>query len=244
MARPGGVQPQDTGRTLQDPTEAMTHIVLGRNSEPLIHTKGQAAYLQIRSRILGGELRPGSIFNQEMIAAELGLSTTPVREALQRLQAEGLVLLRAHRDVSVVPLTKREITELNAVRLQLDPYAGRLAAQHASERDLELAAASVPSPGIQDPHLRVGENRRFHRAIYVASGNQLLTETLDALWDRSDRYRLILHPEEDPGSESGADHAAIGAALRRREGRLVAQLLAEHINAAQQLLIHRLADEG
>jgi len=220
----------------------MTDEGLARSKEPLVHTKNQAAYFEIRSRILRGELQPGAVFNQEWIAGELGLSTTPVREALQRLQADGLVRLRAHRDVSVVPLTKREITELNAVRLQLDPYAGQLAARQASEYELELITSSVPSPGIHEAQVRVAENRRFHRAVYVASGNQLLTEMLDALWDRSDRYRLILLPEEDPGSESGADHAAIGAALSRRDIGLVARLLAEHINAAQQILISRLSE--
>jgi DNA-binding GntR family transcriptional regulator len=99
---------------------------------------------------------------------------------------------------------------------------------------------SVPASGITDSYDRVAANRRFHRAIYVASGNQLLTEILDALWDRSDRYRLILSPDEDPGRSSGADHAAIAAALKKRDGRRVSHLLREHIKSAQELLTKHL----
>jgi DNA-binding GntR family transcriptional regulator len=208
---------------------------------PLVHTKGQAAYLEIRSRILRGDLEPGTVFSQEALAADLGLSTTPLREALQRLESDGLVFLRAHRDVTVTPLTRRELSELNAVRIQLDPYAGRLAAQNATYAELEAISAAVPRKNLA-ADVRVAENRRFHRSIYLAANNQLLAEILDLLWDRSDRYRFILRPDEDPGSEEGAGHQAIADALAQRNGNRAAELLSEHINAAQHLLFDRLTD--
>jgi DNA-binding GntR family transcriptional regulator len=209
---------------------------------PLVHTKSEAAYLAIRSRILRGELAPGSVFSQEGLAAELGLSTTPLREALRKLEADGLVFVRAHRDVTVSPLTRRGFSELSAVRIQLDPYAGSLAAENATPAELKAIASVVPRKRLASPETRVAENRRFHRSIYVAARNQLLTDILDLLWDRSDRYRFILRPDEEPGSDSGAGHQAISEALLRRDGRRVADLLRDHIDAAHHVLYQRLPD--
>src|SRR5258708_37249077 len=100
----------------------------------LTYTKGQAVYNELRSRILSGDIIPGSVLNQETLAGQLGVSTTPLREALQRLEAERLVSLRAHREVTVAPLSVQELSEIFDVRLQLDPYARALATAHSTDQ--------------------------------------------------------------------------------------------------------------
>ena len=89
-------------------------------AQPLTVTKAEAAYLETRSRILRGVLAPGVPVNQEALAASLGVSITPLREALRRLEMEGLVRLDAHRMVTTTPLTSRELDELYAIRTELE----------------------------------------------------------------------------------------------------------------------------
>lgn len=204
---------------------------------PLTETKATAAYREIRLQILNGTLEPGSTMNQEALAASFGLSTTPIREALRLLEAEGLVTLKAHRDVVIASLTRRELTEVLALRLELDPYAARLAAEHASdverETALELATAAVPA----DPGAQLAANRLFHRTIYAASGNQLLTQMLDSLWDRTDRYRLVVVREQRYELVEH-EHLNIAEAFRNRQSRELAVLVRHHVDTARELLLH------
>src|SRR6266516_989273 len=86
-------------------------------------TKAEAVYDVIRRRILSGALEPSAPLNQEALAPEFGVSVTPVREAVRRLEAEGLVRFQAHKSVVVAPLSLDELTEIYDIRLTLDPYA-------------------------------------------------------------------------------------------------------------------------
>jgi DNA-binding GntR family transcriptional regulator len=154
--------------------------------------KSDFAYDVVRRRILSNDYPPGSSFNQANLAAELGISTTPLREALRKLQSEGLVDLGAHRDALVTQLSVEEARDLLEMRLALDPLAAGLAAQRRTRDDIaQIRAASdiraLPGhPSVE----QLVRHRRFHQAIYRSSHNDVLITTLDALWDKSDRYRL------------------------------------------------------
>src|SRR4051812_28581769 len=163
-------------------------------SEPLelYATKSDFAYRRVRELILSGQLEPGAVINQATLAREIGMSTTPLREALRRLKQEGLVELDAHRDARVTPLDAAEARDLLELRLQLDLLAASLAAQRRTDDELAAIADRLdrleglpraPTPAQLDSH------RRFHAAIHVASHNALLIGVLDGLWDKTDRYR-------------------------------------------------------
>jgi DNA-binding GntR family transcriptional regulator len=205
-------------------------------------TKSEAAYRAIRERIFDGRLQPGAVLNQEALAASLGLSTTPLREALRRLESEGLVELKAHRDMLIAPLTLRELHELYALRLQLDPYAGALAAEKASTETLSEVVGLADAPVSGTAADRLAANRVFHRAIYAASGNLLLVQLLDSLWDRTDRYRLLLVQEEAHVFAVAREHQAIARALMRRNAERVRQLLSRHVAAAERLIVQIASD--
>nr|WP_274636928.1 GntR family transcriptional regulator [Microbacterium bovistercoris] len=173
--------------------------------------KSDLAYAVVRERILSGEYPPGSGFNQATLAVELGISTTPLREALRKLQSEGLVDLGAHRDATVTRLSVEEARDLLEMRLALDPLAAGLAAERRTRDDIaQIRAASeihaLPGHPTLDQLVR---HRRFHQAIYRASHNDVLITTLDALWDKSDRYRLaaLRHDRaDDELHEKDAEH--------------------------------------
>jgi DNA-binding GntR family transcriptional regulator len=161
---------------------------------PSTATKSEFAYQVLREKILSGELEPGQVLNQATIAPTLGVSTTPLREALRRLSSEGLVELGTHRDSRVAPLTAEEARDLLEMRRSLDPLAAALAAERRTKEDIRAirAAAEGLEPLLSDAGvIDLVAHRRFHAAVYRASHNDLLISTLDGLWDKADRYRRL-----------------------------------------------------
>ena len=114
-------------------------------------TKAEAVYLEIRARILTGALSPGLQINQEALAASLGVSITPLREALRRLEMEGLARLEAHRTVVIAPLIGRELDELYVIRMELDALAAGLAAAKASDTQVLLIGTLARRKAVKDP---------------------------------------------------------------------------------------------
>ncbi len=161
---------------------------------PPFASKSDYAYDEIKQRILSEELPPGGVVSQERIASEIGVSTTPVREALKRLATEGLVRLDTHRDARVSELTSREATSLYEVRLTVDPFAASLAAQRRTDEDAALIEERLaelhPMSGKAEFTALIA-HREFHRAVYRASHNEPLVTMLEGLWDKADRYRQV-----------------------------------------------------
>ena len=161
-------------------------------SEPagLYVTKSDYAYTRIREGILLGEFEAGTVLNQALLAKTIGVSTTPLREALRRLKSEGLVELDAHRDARISALTAEEARDLLEIRRSLDPLAAALAAERRTKDDIRVMreCALGLEPLLSNPTvIDLVAHRRFHVAIYVASHNDLLITTLDGLWDKAYR---------------------------------------------------------
>lgn len=201
-----------------------------------VATKAEAAYEELRSRILNGRFEPGSTLNQEVLASSLGLSITPLREAIRRLDAEGLVTAKAHRTVTISPLTHKEVDEVYVVRLQLDPFAAALAAHTASADDLQRISQLAQVPSSHDPRAALAANRAFHRAVYNATHNTVLVKILDQLWNMSDRYRLILLSDYPAEEAAAQEHRIIAEALAARDADQVERLVKAHIATAMTLI--------
>jgi len=208
-------------------------------------TKADAAYFELRRGILTGSLLPGHLLEQETLAAQLELSTTPVREALRHLEAEGLVESIAFRKVRVSRLSKRELRELYEIRLSLDPLAASLAATNASTDEIEQSRKALVF-GEHDPLKRLEVNRAFHHSIYSASNSTSLTAMLDSLWDRTDRYRYVLARRGVDLSISvvhaDQSHQAMWDALANREPETLAKLMHDHITESVDRMEQLTAD--
>jgi DNA-binding GntR family transcriptional regulator len=189
--------------------------------------------MRIRRRILDGRLAPGSSIDQEEIAAELGLSTTPVREALRRLESERLVVGRAHRDTIVAPLPMEVVENVYQVRQAMDPLAASLAATNASDQQRAdmLAVLESGEPGIDDAAARVHYNRSVHRCIYSACGNEILVELLDSMWDVTDRYQRIAMLKTGKAiiDIDSSEHVRIIEAVVNRRSSDAANLMQSHV---------------
>jgi DNA-binding GntR family transcriptional regulator len=210
-------------------------------AEPIAYkSKAHATYVELRRLIMSGELAAAAVINQEQLAADLGVSTTPLREALRMLESEGLVRSRSHRDIVIAPLDPREVVELFEVRRHLDALAARLAALNhddAAREALESAAAKIHEH-TQDP---VDANRIFHRAIYLASKNDVLIDVLEALWDRSDRYRRFTRGIADR-PDTVAEHDALARAVLNRDPDEAERLMLAHLEAAQEVISQAVAE--
>src|SRR5271170_359132 len=109
------------------------------------HSKSGWAYQTVRGMILSGDLPAGSSIDQQALAARLGISTTPLREALRRLEAEEYVLARDHKEMRVAPPISFEVVEnLYAVRLLLDPYAAKLACELMPDAQVRSIRSLLP----------------------------------------------------------------------------------------------------
>lgn len=207
------------------------------NREPIVYrSKAHVAYLELRKRIVTGDLKAGTTLNQEQLAAELGVSTTPLREALRKLETEGFVRGRSHKDVYVAPLEPDEVTELYEVRGHLDALAARLAAENLddeSRKQIEVAAEDLgKATEDEDP---VAVNRRFHRAIYTASKNEILVEVLEGLWDRSDRYRRFTRSIADR-KDVIAEHNELAQTVISGDGSASEAKMLKHLESARAVI--------
>jgi DNA-binding GntR family transcriptional regulator len=196
---------------------------------PLVTTKADAAYVEIHRRIVEGELLPGTVLDQGALARELNVSTTPVREALRRLEMERLVEMNAHRDARVVQSSPLHFRYLYEVRLELDPLAAGLAAERATKTEIDAMARMASATG-RTALKQAAANRRFHRAVYSACHNPVLVEELDSLWDRTDSYRLALLSAY-PGEAvlANHEHTAIAQAIRDHNAAEVRALTRTHL---------------
>jgi DNA-binding GntR family transcriptional regulator len=209
----------------------------GATYEPVrFATKAEAVYSELRRRILSGILAPGSRLNQDALAPELGVSVTPVREAVRRLEADGLLEFEAHKTVVVAPLSRVELGAIYDVRLQLDPHAAALATAAAGEDVLTEIERLAHTPMQGDALEQVAFNRTFHRAIYAQCGNPILIDILDGLWERTDRYRIVLLRRDLDALAATREHVAIAEAMRARDARGVAKLIRGHIGTARSVI--------
>jgi DNA-binding GntR family transcriptional regulator len=207
-------------------------------SAPGFTTKSDLAYTRVRGLILSGELAPGAVLPQAALAQTIGISTTPLREALRRLKQEGLVELDAHRDARVRPLDADEARDLLELRGSLEPLAASLAAQRRTDEDLEDVRAALD--GLEGLSSRpsateLESHHRFHAAIHRASHNALLVETLDGLWVKTDRYRrhgLEAGRSDEERDIRAAEHRQLFEAIRDGDADAAAELMRRHVETS------------
>jgi DNA-binding GntR family transcriptional regulator len=141
-------------------------------------------YEAIRERITSGSLPRGDRIHQEDLAEELGVSRTPVREALRRLAAEGLVEMRTNRGARVADVGRREMHAAYQARLVIEPGAARLAAKELLPGPLQQMrdALTAQRRAVPDVGKSFDANREFHLALVQASGNEYLMQFVQRLW--------------------------------------------------------------
>lgn len=201
----------------------------------MYRTKAEAAYAELRRRILDGTLAPSTLINQEHLAVEFGVSTTPLREALRRLESEGLVSTDAHREVVVTSLDSTHLAFVYEVRADLDAFAARLAAQRHSSDDAASIKTALDRVIGAPPEEALLANRAFHEAIYRSSHNPILIDVLENLWNQSDRHRRLIDIHARDTAVVG-EHRDLADAVLERDQRRAASLMRAHVERTRDFI--------
>jgi DNA-binding GntR family transcriptional regulator len=195
------------------------------------------AYQELRDAILSGQLGSASRLNQDELARRLGVSRAPVRDALNRLEAEGLVkTLSRTGGVVVAEASEQEMVSIYELRAILDTASTRLACERMSDEDLARLQAIVDETErvtqANDSQAIVQVHAQFHYLIYAACGNPELTRVAQNLWDRSYRYRVLALGNAENARRGLAQHRAILAALQARDLQRAVAAAEEHDQAS------------
>jgi len=191
------------------------------------------AYNLILEAIDNGLFKPGDRLVESDLAERFGVSRTPIREALQRLETQSL-LARDGRSLIVSTLDHNQMTELYAVRTELEGLAARLAARHATIEEVRVLGDLVVSDRdlLGDPSALSWANRRFHKLIHLASHNRYLVQQLD-LVHRSMALMATTSLAVEGRSETALDeHQAIVDAIAQRNEERAFAMLRDHISRA------------
>ncbi len=194
----------------------------------------------LREAITSGRLPAGARIKQEQIAAELGVSRTPVREALHLLEQEGLVRLVPRRGALVQGFTAADVRELYELRELLEPAAAALATARATDADRK----AVQSLAALTERRRGGfeANRDFHRALCAPCGNGLVLRTLDSVWTHRAANGLFAYQARPAGAveRMAAEHADIARAYADEDAARVRTLVHDHVRGAGEDALERL----
>lgn len=188
---------------------------------------------KLRAFVVEWDLKPGQKIPEKSLCERLGISRTPLREALKVLAADGLITLIPNRGAIVREISRADIEELFPVMGALEALAGELACEHITDQELAT---------IQETHERMLEyfeadrlveysqcNRRIHELILAAARNDTLTSHYESLSSRLRRARYMANVSGGRWPESVAEHSSMIIALQRREGPALGQIMKSHL---------------
>ncbi len=203
--------------------------------------QGNGAYRRLLEEISRGELPPGARLRETELAERLGISRTPVREAIRQLEADGLVDHIPRQGATIRVLDYSEVMELYEMRAVLEGTAARLAARAASDLELdELGVLNAELAAAPDARSAYELNRQFHMTLLDAAKNRYLVKSVNAL----QKTLLIIGPstlaESDRASQAVREHAELLEALKARDGTRAETCMRDHIEAAHRVRLKAL----
>lgn len=197
-------------------------------------TQGQKdAFYLVLDAIDHGEFRPGDRLVESELAERFGVSRTPIREALQRLETQG-VLSRDGRSLVVSSLDHNQLGELYVVRAELEGLAARLAAQHAAPEEIRVLWEMIRKDRdlVGRPDLLSRANKRFHRQIHMASHNRYLIQQLEMVHRSMALLATTSLAVEGRGAKALEEHEAVVRAIEARDGAAADAAIRQHISRA------------
>lgn len=215
-----------------------------RQRKPL----GQMVYENLRQAIVRGGIAPGTRLVENQIAEAQGISRTPVREAIHKLERERFIERLTHGGFRVLGLSRQDIVETFGIRSVLEGYAARLAALNCQAGDLDPLEAKIDESDrlLEKKQLKsLPElNTQFHDLLYTLSHSPRLIAMIYALQDHIYRYRQIILKDEQQARTSNEDHRLMLQHIRRRDAERVEQLVREHILRGQEMVLRAIDCDG
>ena len=213
--------------------EQKNRINLEATMEYQEQSLGSQIFNRIRDDILSGNYTPGEELKEATLGKQLGVSRTPVREALRQLDLEGLVEIAPNRGAKVIGISRKDVEDIYHMRARLEGLAARKAAEQIKEEELaELEEVIL----LSEFHVKKPESKqmvrldgRFHEIMYRASGSRMLEHVLTDFLHYVKMARSHSVKTEHRAQESVKEHKRILEAIRQRDGDLAEQLANEHI---------------
>lgn len=217
-------------------------------SSPAHRTLADYTYNELRSAILEGRLQPGARLDQAKICVDFGVSRTPLREVLQRLESEGLVTIRSHRGAVVAKLELREIQEIYEARAVLEAYAAGQSTKNwtsAGEAELKRLVRRMASatPG-SNPEAVARTHFEFHLALYRGCANTQMVRLIEDLMRKCDWYRRASLSQPHVAAMSLDRHREIFEAYRARDADLVISLVRRNLATSEDRLPKAVGDSA
>ena len=203
-------------------------------SEIPILSSGETAYASLIQTLRSGEFSPGDRLREEDVAQRLNLSRTPVREALRRLEINGIVEHRPRIGAVIRKLSQTEIVELYEMRIVLECTAARMAAQHGSEAEFDaLEHMNAGIKAAQDaPTQGAAINQDFHEALYRAARNQFLVASAEPVNNGLILLGQTTYLDPDRIGVVVSQHADMITGLRQRDGDMAAHAAEAHVQTS------------
>ena len=190
-------------------------------------------FRKLREDILSGKYSEHEELKEATIGAELGVSRTPVREALRQLELEGLVSIVPNKGAYVTGISQKDIHDIYVIRSYLEGLAGKWACEHITEEEIETIEEIIY---LYEFHAKkkhyeqlVELDNKFHECIYRASGSKILEHELTTFHQYVERMRKKSLGKEERAIKANEEHKAILEAIRQRDGELAEKLAHEHI---------------
>ena len=197
----------------------------------------------LREAIVEGKLSPGKRLMEIQLAEQLGVSRTPVREAIRKLELEGLVVMIPRKGAYVSNMSLKEVVEVLEIRASLEGLAAYLAAERISDEDLikleKIADDFSQGKDEYDLETLLKKDVEFHECIFKATNNKKLHQLINSLWEQVYRFRFMYISDYESTKNIDKEHKLILQALKSRDSQLAKQYAKEHIEKAEQFMIEK-----
>jgi DNA-binding GntR family transcriptional regulator len=219
-------------------------MATGLNVQSGISTLADAATAELRERILSGELASGSPLRLEELARSLGMSISPIREAVRKLETLGLAVHVAHRGSRVKELDVDDLRDTYEARLALEPVAVERAAGRITPAEIEQARAALELYTTcfdrGDRAAARAAHDSFHFTLYGASGSEWLVRLIRPAWENCERYRALATPTAELIRARQPEHERILGALAAGDGAVAAREMRNHLEQTERFIAERL----
>ncbi len=208
----------------------------------VLHTSiSDKAYEALSSLIITQRLKPGERLIEEQLAKEMGISRTPLRDAINRLAKDGLVIIEPRKGASVKAFKIEDVMEIYDIRMALEGLAARLAVERLEGKDLKRLREKFDS---QDARVLVKADTELHELIIRSCGNEKLMGILENLNTHIQLFRVAGYGSQVRSEHATADHIKIVEALMQQDGRRAEKLVREHIEKTKREIIDDFQRQG
>ena len=201
----------------------------------------------LRQAILRGELKPGERLMEIALANRLGVSRTPVREAIRMLELEGLVIMIPRRGAQVAQITEQDLNDVLEVRLGLEELAVRFACERITDEEIKALGLAVKEfekkMSNNELSAQAEADVKFHEIIYGATHNRRLVQIINNIREQMYRYRIEYLKDVESRKTLVKEHYEICDALKRRDAESAVEKMCIHIRNQQEAILRSLEHE-